>query len=605
MDFLEQALQYAEKGFSVFALPVKAKVPRKGTEGLKDATRNQEQIREWWSENAHYNIGIRCGNFKGKCLAVIDVDQHGYDGYESLRQLEDLYGPLPDTVTALTPTGGMHLYYLSPLALKSSAPLNKAYPGVDVRAEGAYTVAPPSIHPDTWTEYEWKEGHSPFDMPFALLPSAWEKAMERTKPKEEKATIEDKIFQQGERVSGLVSLIGSLVRKGLNDAEIRAAVDTANDLRCKPPLTPSEMETNVYPALTRNWLKEEPFWENITVNSSPLPEPETFADMEEQHLELAPELINGVLRQGHKLMLSAPSKAGKSFALIELAFAIAEGREWFGNPCRQGRVLYLNMEIDKASFVNRINKIYGKLSPARKTHKDNIVIWNLRGYAAPLDKLCDSIIEQGKGFSAIIIDPLYKVMMGSENDNSEMARMVSQFDRIASETGASVVVCHHFAKGFGGDKSVIDRGAGAGVFARDPDAILMMTPLEDKENGFRIEYVLREFPNHKPTDVEFVFPIHEVHYDWENIELEDSVSAQAKRKKKAEKKKTDIRETVAETAERIRDENGHFYLNDLANELEKFNITPSPHTIRSYLESFGYTVVKRGGKGFPDVWGKG
>lgn len=604
MDFLKQALQYAEKGFSVFALPVKGKVPRKDTRGFKDATRNQEQIREWWSENAHYNIGIRCGNFKGKCLVVVDVDRHGHDGYKSLQEIEDLLGPLPETVTSVTPTGGMHLYFLSPIAISNTTRF-MGKDDIDIRGEGGYVVAPPSIHPDTWTEYEWKEGHSPFDIPFALLPSAWEKAMEKTPPKAEKATIEDKIFQQGERVSGLVSLIGSLVRKGLNDAEIRAAVDTANDLRCKPPLTPSEMDSNVYPALTRNWLKEEPFWENITVNSSPLPEPETFEEMEAENLELAPELIAGVLRQGHKLMLSAPSKAGKSFALIELAFSIAEGREWLGNPCKQGRVLYLNMEIDKASFANRINKIYGKLSPARGTHKKNIVVWNLRGFAAPLDKLCDSIIAQGQGFSAIIIDPLYKVMMGSENDNSEMSKMVSQFDRIASETGASIIVCHHYAKGHGGDRNVIDRGAGAGVFARDPDAILTMTPLEDKENGFRVEYVLREFPNHKPTDVEFIYPIHEVHHDWESIELEDSVSAQAKRKKKAEKKKVDIRETVAETAERIRDENGHFYLNDLANELEKLNLTPSPHTIRSYLESFGYTVVRKGGKGFPDVWGKG
>ena len=366
------------------------------------------------------------------------------------------------------------------------------------------------------------------------------------------------------------------------------------------------MESEVYPALTRNWVKEEPFWETIAVHSSYLPEPETYRDMAEESLPLAPELIKGVLRQGHKMMLSAPSKAGKSFALIELAFAIAEGRPWFENQCEQGKVLYLNMEIDPPSFRNRIDKVYEKLSPAWDTHKENIVVWNLRGHAAPLDKICDSIIQHGRDCRAIIIDPLYKVMMGSENDNSEMARMVAQFDRIAAETGASVIVCHHFAKGYGGDKSVIDRGAGAGVFARDPDATLMMTPLADTGNGFRVEYVLREFPNHKPTDVEFIYPIHEVHHDWDSIELEDSLSAQAKRKKKAEKKRNeDIRETVAETAERVRDERGNFWLNDLTTELKKLDITLSPHTIRGYLESYGFRVVEKGKKGFSDVWGKG
>ena len=267
MEFVEHALQYAEKGFSVFALPVNGKVPRKDTNGFKDATRSQEQIEEWWSENAHYNIGIKCGNFKGRCLVVIDIDKHGNDGYKGLSELEDLLGELPDTVTALTPTGGRHFYFLSAKALKNSAKF-QGKDGVDVRAEGGYVVAPPSIHPDTKTPYRWENGKSPFEIPFAMLPNSWERAMEKNVPKDEKRTIEDVKFTKGNRVDSLVSLIGSLVRKGLNELEIRAAVDVANSMRCLPPLSPSEMETNVYPALTRNWLKEDPFWENIKVKSS-------------------------------------------------------------------------------------------------------------------------------------------------------------------------------------------------------------------------------------------------------------------------------------------------------------------------------------------------
>ncbi|WP_311845965.1 AAA family ATPase [Paenibacillus larvae] len=48
---------------------------------------------------------------------------------------------------------------------------------------------------------------------------------------------------------------------------------------------------------------------------------------------LAPPLIEGVLRQGHKMLMAGPSKAGKSFALIELSIAIAEGGKWMGWPC--------------------------------------------------------------------------------------------------------------------------------------------------------------------------------------------------------------------------------------------------------------------------------
>lgn len=604
MEFVEHALQYAEKGFSVFALPVNGKVPRKDTNGFKDATRSQELIEEWWSENAHYNIGIKCGNFKGRCLVVIDIDKHGNDGYKGLSELEDLLGELPDTVTALTPTGGRHFYFLSAKALKNSAKF-QGKDGVDVRAEGGYVVAPPSIHPDTKTPYRWENGKSPFEIPFAMLPNSWERAMEKNVSKDEKRTIEDVKFTKGNRVDSLVSLIGSLVRKGLNELEIRAAVDVANSMRCLPPLSPSEMETNVYPALTRNWLKEDPFWENIKVKSSYLPEPVPFDQVTEEDLVLAPELIKGTLRQGHKMMLSAPSKAGKSFGLLELAFAIAEGKPFFGDDCVQGKILYMNMEIDESSFFNRLNKIYAKLMPANGIiHKGNIVIWNLRGKGAPIDQLADAIIEESRGFNAIIIDPLYKVMMGNENDNSEMGKMVAIFDRIASETGASIIYAHHFAKGFGGDKNVIDRASGAGVFARDPDAMLTLNPLEDVENGFRVEYVLREFPNHKPVDVEFNYPTHQIHLDWKNVELEDSTSAKEKKKRKANQKKEETKEGVIELAESLRDESGMFELSDLEAELKKLGTDLSRPTIRKYLAEYGFKVTKQGKKGQSDLWGR-
>jgi hypothetical protein len=75
----------------------------------------------------------------------------------------------------------------------------------------------------------------------------------------------------------------------------------------------------------------------------------------------APELVEGVLRRGHKMLLAGPSKAGKSYALIQLALAIAEGREWLGRRCARGRVLYVNLEIDPPSFAHRVAEVYAAL----------------------------------------------------------------------------------------------------------------------------------------------------------------------------------------------------------------------------------------------------
>lgn len=71
-----------------------------------------------------------------------------------------------------------------------------------------------------------------------------------------------------------------------------------------------------------------------------LPDIECAADFWNDLPELSPPLIDGVLRQGHKMLIAGPSKAGKSYALIELCAALAEGREWLGLKCAQGKVLY-------------------------------------------------------------------------------------------------------------------------------------------------------------------------------------------------------------------------------------------------------------------------
>ncbi|MBQ1345704.1 MAG: AAA family ATPase [Kiritimatiellae bacterium] len=194
---------------------------------------------------------------------------------------------------------------------------------------------------------------------------------------------------------------------------------------------------------------------------------------------LKPVVIDGVLREGFKMRIQGPSKAGKSFALIELAIAMAEGVEWLGHKCRPGRVLYINLELDRASALNRFAAIYRKLGipPA---HLDMIDTWNLRGKTMPLDKLTPKLIRRAKdrGYAMIILDPIYKVLTGDENSAGDMARFCNNFDQIASECGCCFVDCHHHSKGAQGGKRSSDRSSGSGVFARDPDAIIDLLPLD-------------------------------------------------------------------------------------------------------------------------------
>ena len=269
-------------------------------------------------------------------------------------------------------------------------------------------------------------------------------------------------------------------------------------------------------------------WEEwIASVNDDLPEPEELDALWDNMPDLAPPLIEGILREGHKMLIAGPSKAGKSFALIQLCISIAEGRPWFGFDCTQGKVLYVNLELDRASCLHRFKDVYEALEQS-PTNIGNISIWNLRGKSLPMDQLAPKLIRraQKRNYKAIIIDPIYKVITGDENSADQMANFCNQFDKVCTELKCAVIYCHHHSKGSQTGKRSMDRASGSGVFARDPDALLDLLELElenmneDKLQdapidtsqctAWRMEGTLREYPKFKPVDLWFEYPIHKV-----------------------------------------------------------------------------------------------
>lgn len=248
------------------------------------------------------------------------------------------------------------------------------------------------------------------------------------------------------------------------------------------------------PGIMRNghkqWLVDtnigQPSWsewkEWIEGVNDELPDFESLQDALEDLPPLDPPLIEGVLRQGQKMLVVGPSKAGKSYALMQLAIAIAEGGRWFGWQCAQGKVLYVNLEIAKATCYNRFDEIYKAMGKTPRRASD-IKVWNLRGSAIPMDKLAPKLIRRAlkEHFIAVIIDPLYKIITGDENSADQMAAFCNQFDRVCTELGCAVIYCHHHSKGIQSNKRSMDRASGSGVFARDPDAMLDLIELNVTE----------------------------------------------------------------------------------------------------------------------------
>lgn len=144
MTLLGAALAYARRGRAVF--PLDGKVPRTKN-GLKSATTDATVIRGWWDRWTDAGIGLPMGD------GWIAVDVDGDKGRESLASLVDAHGSLPDTLVNLTARGA-HLIFKIPAGRKIGNRID-VRPGIDVRSDGGYIVAPPSVHPSGYV-YRWQ-----------------------------------------------------------------------------------------------------------------------------------------------------------------------------------------------------------------------------------------------------------------------------------------------------------------------------------------------------------------------------------------------------------------------------------------------------------------
>lgn len=273
-----------------------------------------------------------------------------------------------------------------------------------------------------------------------------------------------------------------------------------------------------------NWLS---YWQKLLTDKL-IEQIVPFTPLLHQNLpQLAPPIIDGVLRQGHKMFLAGISKGGKTYGLIQLAVCLAEGLSWFGFKCKQSSVLYCNFEIDERSFYCRVAMVYDALGVDKLHHTGNVFCWSLRGQTKRFKSLTEDIITvcQTRHIDVVILDPIYKVLEGDENKAQDATKFLHLLDVIASRSGASVIYSHHHSKGSQGDKNAIDRASGSGAFSRDADAIIDLLGVEmgNVRDGlvdegvitasekpyvqaYKVEMTLREFKKPEPIVVFWSHP---------------------------------------------------------------------------------------------------
>ncbi len=230
---LKNALSYIRKGWAVF--PCKNKVPLTA-HGYKDASIDDTVVKQMFTHQKGANIAVATGKVSG--MFVVDIDiKEGARGDESLKELEREHGKLPHTVESITWSGGRHMFFKYPeqgVGCKAGVK-----PGIDIRGDGGYVVAPPSAIEGK--EYAWEVSHHPDETIIAEAPDWLIDLLSERQTIVDLSDKDAKIAQN--RNDTLMHMGVKLCKMGLDLTTIDMMLQTINENRCQPTLSKKEVSS--------------------------------------------------------------------------------------------------------------------------------------------------------------------------------------------------------------------------------------------------------------------------------------------------------------------------------------------------------------------------
>lgn len=482
-SLLEAALGYAKRGWRVF--PVQGKLPLV-SHWDKEATTDEAQITEWFEdpnwefeaqEQPHFEeVGI--GLVTGSGLVVLDVDA-GHGGLDSMATLFSEYaGKLGDTPVVRTGGGGLHFYFGTDKELRNKTGIRQ---GIDIRGDGGFVVAPPSLH-SSGNRYTWEDSK-----PTDLLWS-WPFDLHKVEPAAP-VTAEGDGIAAGSRNSVLTSIAGSMRRRGMNELSIRMALLSENEEKCRPPLPESEVR-----AIAKSVMRYTP------ENPATSVELETMAVTASQFLHEEVDsptwLIDNVWASSAIGFVMGPPKVFKSFFALEMAHAVANGKPFLGvYKVPQARtVLLIQEESGRAAFKERVRRVslaYGE--------SDNLFLISNRPFNLEEKMGYERLkMEIAKVRPALLIlDPLSSFVRGNQNDAQNMGNFIRSLVDLRNEFDMAVAIVHH-AK-----KSDPKQFRGSSVLHASSEVTIRMFRFDEAISRSRVQFELKDSESPDPIDVQF------------------------------------------------------------------------------------------------------
>ncbi|WP_176074339.1 bifunctional DNA primase/polymerase [Brucella intermedia] len=478
---LNAALDAAARGFRVFPLRRDTKLPwREGWQ--QAATTDKATITEWWRENPNYNIGIATGNG----TLVVDVDiKNGKQGAASLEMLE-LMG-LPESLTVKTASGGKHIYFRIPDHIAGRVDNIEGFPGIDTRGDGNLAVWPGSNIGRN--KYELEDDRQPAECPewFRTILANVPKQVQR---QDDIAAQPDQPKNIEKAIHWLETVAPSAIEGDAGDkttfavaAELRAfgiseetafglMADHWNDQKASPPWSPDQLKTKIANAYNYGQgafggKTAEGEFGVLDIDVGEPPSIGSFSDMEipisgsaskqEQKTGLhflsydemcampEPEwLVEGVIQKRTAALMFGKSNAFKSFLAIDIGLSVASKDNWHGNPCDNGKVLFVATE--GANGVGRL-RVPGWFEHYNTDPdlRQNVYLYPKEiclDVKTDVDALIKSVSAMG-GCVLIVLDIFGGTMSGTEVEDTTARAWTRSIQRIMRETGAATLTVAH------------------------------------------------------------------------------------------------------------------------------------------------------------------
>jgi len=433
---------------------------------------NQDEhiIKEWVDKWPVMNIGILTGAVSN--IFVVDTD--GPDGDKFLEQFDMPQGPFVRT------SRGRHLYFRYPgIHIKNNA--KKVHDEIDIRGDGGYAIAPPSVHA-SGSVYEWDEEtcnlpfpDCPNDLLQLILSTSKGTGVKETGRKEVLRDDGHSIIPEGQRNDTLFHFGCEFLKNGGAISELHNYLAAINSSRCYPLLTNEQVEKIVSqaPKYAANQRHEEDVVDIqvVLVNG---------AELMRRNLPEIKWTVENIIPDGCTILAGAP-KTGKSFMALDIGLSVASGKEVFGNSKSvRGGVIYLALEDTERRMQTRISEM--------GFSADEIGLFSFatsfpRQDRGGIERL-DGLIHDAPGTRLVIIDTLELFRThatGNKSVYTEDYKAMKQIKELANKHRISIMVVHHTKKA--GEKDWVSRSSGSQALTGAVDTVLVLEKARNEKEA--------------------------------------------------------------------------------------------------------------------------